>query len=200
MASSLTLGDKTEQEVTQKYNEASFRVSGSRVKRYQIDHQGLLPPTWIVIMKCQQCQKQSTFQITEILPEQDFEELHLCDECAQKYFIAVTPKKKKLTPVSDPLIDKQCQHCGTKFVDFRNSGRLGCPHDYEVFITELVPLLENIHSNIRHVGKTPQRRPNHKRRQQELTRLKQELQQAIDKEAYEAAARIRDQLRTLERE
>ncbi len=32
-----------------------------------------------------------------------------------------------------------------KFVEFRNSGRLGCPNDYVEFRDELMPLLENIH-------------------------------------------------------
>ena len=30
-------------------------------------------------------------------------------------------------------IDLTCPHCGIKFMEFRAQGRLGCPHDYEVF-------------------------------------------------------------------
>ena len=54
--------------------------------------------------------------------------------------------------------DKQvCPVCQITFLEFRNSGRLGCPYDYEVFRDELMPLLENIHDETRHSGKVPRR-------------------------------------------
>ena len=82
-------------------------------------------------------------------------------------------------------------------MDFRNSGRLGCPHDYQAFQAELLPLLESIHSSTRHAGKTP-RRPSQKVRSQELTRLRKDLQKAVTSEAYEEAAQLRDRIRQLE--
>ena len=36
-------------------------------------------------MKCQKCTKAATLHITEVLGEEQFEELHLCEECADKY-------------------------------------------------------------------------------------------------------------------
>src|SRR5436305_1223121 len=149
------------------------------------------------IMKCQQCPKVATLQITEVLDEGAFEELHLCDECAQKYLYESMPKKKKSgsrDPSGSP--DKQCEHCGTKFVDFRNSGRLGCPHDYQAFQAELLPLLESIHNATRHAGKTP-RRPSELVRTQELARLRKDLHKAVAAEAYEEAARLRDRIKQL---
>lgn len=151
-------------------------------------------------MKCQQCAKTATMQITEIHGEDGFEEHHLCDECAQKYLHAHTPKKKKIPEIVDPITEKQCDQCGTKFIDFRNSGRLGCPNDYQVFLAELLPLLENIHGGLRHTGKTPRARPRIKLRQAEIGRLREELREAIQTEAYEDAARLRDRLRDLENE
>lgn len=149
-------------------------------------------------MKCQQCPKLATIQITEIIVENNIEDYHLCDECAQKYLYEVAPKKKKGDPRDlSSAADKHCEHCGTKFVDFRNSGRLGCPHDYRAFSAELLPLLESIHSSVRHVGKTP-RRPSQVVRGQELTRLRKDLQKAVVAEAYEDAARLRDRIRRLE--
>ena len=88
--------------------------------------------------------------------------------------------------------------CGIKFVEFRNSGRLGCPHDYQEFREELTPLLENIHGDTRHAGKTPRRQPQARQNQSELTRLRRQLQNAVSQEAYEEAAKLRDQIRTLE--
>lgn len=149
-------------------------------------------------MKCQHCPKLATLQITEIHAEDNVEELHLCDECAQKYLYETSPKKKKVeAPDLSGAADKQCEHCGTRFVDFRNTGRLGCPHDYQAFQAELLPLLESIHNSTRHAGKTP-RRPAVKVRAQELTRLRKDLQKAVGAEAYEEAARLRDRIRQLE--
>ena len=61
-----------------------------------------------------------------------------------------------------------------------------------------MPLLENIHGETRHVGKQPRRLPQSKQTQSELMQLRKQLQQAVHKEAYEEAARIRDRIRHLE--
>src|SRR4029079_3953356 len=85
------------------------------------------------------------------------------------------------------LKQRECPLCGIKFVEFRNSGRLGCPHDYQEFREELAPLVENIHGYTRHCGKTPRRLPQNKQTQSELIQLRKQLQQAVTKEAYEEA-------------
>jgi protein arginine kinase activator len=157
-------------------------------------------------MKCQKCPKAATLHITEVVTEEQFEELHLCEECAQKYLYE--PQKgnaKGALPGSadeneelSALNQRECPQCGIKFVEFRNSGRLGCPHDYQEFREELATLLENIHGETRHCGKTPRRLPQNKQTQSELMQLRKQLQQAVSKEAYEDAARLRDRIRKLE--
>ncbi len=158
-------------------------------------------------MKCQKCAKAATLHITEILGEEQIDELHLCEECAQKYLYepTTTPGGKKPAaggqgeePDEPAVLNRECDVCGIKFVDFRNSGRLGCPHDYEVFRDELLPLLENIHGETKHCGKTPRRLPQNKQTQAELMQLRKQLLQAVHKEAYEEAAKLRDQIRRLE--
>jgi protein arginine kinase activator len=144
--------------------------------------------------------------ITEVIADEQFEEHHLCEECAQKYLYE-PPKKPGLKAevgASDEgeefgsLNQKECPICGIKFVEFRNSGRLGCPHDYQEFRDELLPLLENIHGETRHAGKTPRRLPQTKLAQNELIQLRKQLNQAVNREAYEEAAQLRDRIRQLE--
>jgi protein arginine kinase activator len=94
--------------------------------------------------------------------------------------------------------NRECPVCGIKFVEFRNSGRLGCPHDYQEFREELTPLLENIHGETKHSGKSPRRLPQSKQTQSELVQLRKQLMQAVNREAYEEAAKIRDRIRKLE--
>jgi len=155
-------------------------------------------------MKCQKCPNAATLHITEIVSENHVEELHLCESCAHKYLYEPQPKASKPLPqpaeeTDEPaVLNRECEVCGTKFVDFRNTGRLGCPHDYEVFRDELLPLLENIHGETRHVGKSPRRLPQSKQTQSELIQLRKQLLQAINREAYEEAARVRDRIRELE--
>jgi protein arginine kinase activator len=157
-------------------------------------------------MKCNKCSKAATMHITEVIADEQFEEHHLCEECAQKYLYE-PPKKTGLKAEIGPgeegeefgaLNQKECPICGIKFVEFRNSGRLGCPHDYQEFRDELLPLLENIHGETRHAGKTPRRLPQTKKAQSELIQLRKQLHQAVTREAYEEAAELRDRIRQLE--
>ena len=152
-------------------------------------------------MKCERCPKPVSYHITEVLGPEQCEMHHLCEECAKKYLAEPTGGAKVSTEATDDPAElgaKQCEACGLKFVEFRNSGRLGCSHDYDSFKEELLPLLENIHGDVRHAGKSPRRQPKTKAAQQELAGLRRKLQTAVTKEAYEEAARLRDQIRRLE--
>jgi protein arginine kinase activator len=157
-------------------------------------------------MKCQRCPKQATLHITEVLGDERFEEAHLCEECAKKYLYEPSPMKKPAKGGEgaveggepDALGEKQCEACGLKFVEFRNHGRLGCPHDYDSFKDDLMPLLESVHGETKHAGKSPHKLPQSPGSQLELVQLKKKLQQFITDEKYEDAARVRDRIRQLE--
>ncbi len=152
-------------------------------------------------MKCQRCTKPATLHITDVLPQDQYEEFHFCEECAKKYLDPNGPSKKSAGSMADMSEDpsgKQCGECGIKFVEFRNSGRLGCAHDYDHFGAELVPLLESIHGDTRHNGKKPRRGAVRPPEQTELVQLRRKLQEAVSDEAYEAAAKLRDRIRQLE--
>ena len=164
-------------------------------------------------MQCQKCAKPATFHITDIIEKGKHREYHFCDEHARQHLAppeealeapSMSEIAKKL--VSQPAslrepspADKQvCPVCQITFLEFRNSGRLGCPYDYEVFREELMPLLENIHGEARHCGKTPRREPRARQVRAELAQLRKQLQQAVNRENYEEAARLRDKIRNLE--
>lgn len=159
-------------------------------------------------MKCTQkgCTRAATLHITEILGDEQFEELHLCEECAHKYLYEPQQKSSghKSSAIQEDeseepgVPNRECPVCGLKFAEFRNSGRLGCPHDYQEFREELTQLLENIHGETKHNGKSPRRLPQSKQTQAELVQLRKQLAQAVNREAYEDAAGIRDKIRKLE--
>ena len=166
-------------------------------------------------MKCQKCAKPATYHITDIErgKPRDF---HLCDEHARQHLTPGEPPEVNEPPAMSELakklmtsgagqnrelasVDKQvCPNCQISFLEFRNTGRLGCPHDYEVFRDELMPLLENIHDEVRHSGKVTKRAPRNSQQQSELIQLRNELKRAVAAEDYECAAKVRDKIKAIE--
>jgi len=156
-------------------------------------------------MKCQRCPKQATLHITEVLGEERFEEVHLCEDCAKKYLHEPQLKKQAksgvITPTQsddEPATGAKCPACGITFLEFRNHGRFGCAHDYDAFKPDLLPLMESVHGETHHAGKIPRRAPRTATAQAELGQLRQRLQTLIDEEKYEEAARVRDRIKELE--
>jgi protein arginine kinase activator len=156
--------------------------------------------------KCKRCSKPATLHITE-LRSGTVHELHLCETCAQQYL----HQEPDESPDSEEASQKEsesleefdhlvCPNCGITFREFRAQGRLGCPHDYIAFAKEIKPLLENIHNATQHTGKFPKRAPRASQLQYSLIKLRNDLRNAINEEEYEAAARIRDEIQTLEKQ
>jgi protein arginine kinase activator len=166
-------------------------------------------------MKCQQCEKPATFHITELTSGQP-QELHLCETCVKSYLTQGEPaapvaptlanvlaKQLQIGKAAEELAkldQRACPVCGITFYEFRNQGRLGCPHDYVYFEKELLPLIANIHGETRHIGKRPAGHEGGSDSQTELIRLRREMEDAKSKEHYERAAEIRDQIRDLEQQ
>ena len=93
-----------------------------------------------------------------------------------------------------------CSECGISYMDFHSTGRLGCANDYKVFSRELTPLIERIHGSAKHVGKIPPGAGREVVKENRLLRLRKDLKDAIQREAYEEAAKIRDEIRSVEEE
>ena len=93
---------------------------------------------------------------------------------------------------------KTCPICGISFADFRKGGRLGCAYDYVAFEKDLLPLLENIHGSLEHCGKVPTNQTGSPERQFRLMQLKHEMKEAVGKEDYETASRLRDKISAVE--
>lgn len=164
-------------------------------------------------MKCQQCEKPATFHITELTAGTP-QEVHLCEDHARVYLTqadevevesptlaGVLAQQLKLGQTAQELarLDQQaCPVCGITFYEFRQHGRLGCPHDYVAFESELAPLISNIHGDEKHTGKRPKRVSHSTDRRTDLIRLRREMKEAVEREEYERASVLRDQIREIE--
>lgn len=163
-------------------------------------------------MKCQNCEKPATFHITDLTGD-ELLALHLCADCAREYLQPDSVKEP--TPTVSNVIKHQlkleqtteelkeldarvCPVCGISFYEFRQAGRLGCPHDYVVFGEELEALLMNVHGAVKHIGKRPKRAAGGTMDKTEVIRLRREMKEAVEVEDYERAKELRDKIRAIE--
>ena len=159
--------------------------------------------------KCERCGRPATVHLTEISGLEKVEK-HLCEECASSEGIAI----KANVPISQLLEDfilqassgreddqqkTECPVCGLSFNEYREQGVLGCPHDYDAFGDQLMPLIERAQQGAdHHTGKVPRRAGIDQRRQNQILRLRAELKGAVAAEDYERAAQLRDEIKELE--
>ncbi|MBR2586530.1 MAG: UvrB/UvrC motif-containing protein [Thermoguttaceae bacterium] len=160
-------------------------------------------------MKCQKCDKPATFHITEMIGSKRVE-LHLCERHANEYLHQAengslpdpgeeTVAEAGLHETKEDLLDldyKVCPVCGRSFQEFRKTGRIGCPYDYDFFAEQIDPLLVGIHGTSQHSGHRPPRECDLKWGFQ-MIRLRAELDDAVNMEDYERAGQLRDQIRAL---
>lgn len=160
-------------------------------------------------MVCNVCgTNEATIHLTEIVNEQ-MVEIHLCETCAQEkgtefkahfnvgdLLSGLTDLAKEVTGAGKTLA--KCPNCGLSYEEFGRTGRLGCTECYEAFAKLLLPLIKRVQHSIQHVGKRPSRLAPPIRMSHDLRELQNRLQKSIQQEAFEEAARIRDQIQQLE--
>jgi protein arginine kinase activator len=163
-------------------------------------------------MLCEHCSKnEAVIHLTQIVNNQ-MGTFHLCETCAAEKGLEPEPGIAGF-PLTDFLAQmgqepeaKQpkttstaCEYCGLTLRDFKKTGRLGCSHCYVTFEQHLRSLFRRLHGGTQHVGKVylpPD--PSEAERHQQLSRLRRKLDAAVDREDFERAAQIRDQIRQLE--
>jgi protein arginine kinase activator len=164
-------------------------------------------------MLCQECKKRpATVHWTKIV-NNNKTEFHLCEECARQkgQFNIIVPfsindllagfmDMEKPAVAVERKESYRCKTCGLDFRKFRQIGRLGCQDCYKSFANELAPILKRIQGGTRHTGKVPKRAGMGLRLRREIEQLKAQLQKAIETEAFEKAAQLRDQIRELEKQ
>lgn len=161
-------------------------------------------------MKCDHCgENEAVIHLTQIV-DNKMGTFHLCETCAAEKglepepgvgnfpltdFLAQMGQESKPQP-SGPVV---CEYCGLSLKDFKKTGRLGCSHCYVTFDEHLRGLFRRLHGGTQHVGKVylpPD--PTEAARTEQLTRLRRKLDVAVEKEDFERAAQLRDQIRELE--
>jgi protein arginine kinase activator len=92
-------------------------------------------------------------------------------------------------------LEVKCPRCGFTQVDFKKSGRLGCPECYRTFAEGLAGLLKTMHKGTRHVGKAPESLRASRETADRLKALQKKLAKAVEAEDFELAANLRDEIK-----
>lgn len=169
-------------------------------------------------MMCQQCnERAATLHFTKIVNGEKTE-FHICENCAKekgdhisgfsngfsihgllsglmdfesgKYKTAGAPSPETL----------RCEQCGMTFSQFSKLNRFGCSSCYNHFSSRLDPLLKRVHGNTTHIGKVPVRAGEKIHLKRRVDEFKREMQEKINLQEFEEAAKLRDQIRELEKE
>ena len=170
-------------------------------------------------MLCDECRAQpACVHLSKIINNQKTER-HLCEECAKKSgeinltfhiqkvlennlsvhdFVKALFNQENLNG-TEPQIELRCSACGMDYAYFSRTGKLGCAKCYQSFAAELEPLVKKIHGVCTHTGKIPRRAGAALGLWQRIRSLRQELERLVSKEEYEEAARVRDEIRDLEK-
>jgi protein arginine kinase activator len=170
-------------------------------------------------MQCQSCKTNTaTIHLTEIQDGKRIE-AHLCEECAQKEGVTIknqiplnellstllsaSPEVPDSQLLADgAMMDTACPSCGMTMGRFRKEMLLGCQCDYEVFDKMLAPLVEKSQGgNNSHCGKVPSNLPKDSQKQvdvaqkqMDITKLQNQLDEAVKNEEYETAAKLKEQI------
>lgn len=174
-------------------------------------------------MICQECnERPATLHFTKI-NNGEKTEYHLCERCAQEKSESfmfnntsgfsinnllaglLNMESSFQQPTQNPSFFQedvlQCEHCSMTYKQFLQVGRFGCAHCYEAFKEQIKPILRRLHSgNWTHNGKIPKRIGGTIHLRKNIEELKQSLKDSITQEEFEAAAEIRDQIRSLEKQ
>jgi len=96
-----------------------------------------------------------------------------------------------------PNDGKECPNCGLSLAELKEYGKLGCSDCYETFRGELNHIIKNLNGSNRHEGKFPKRAGALYAHKREIEHLKADLKRAVENEEFEAAAKLRDEIRKL---
>lgn len=165
-------------------------------------------------MICQSCNKNKATTHIKTIIDGNLKEYMLCSECAEKlgysnpldlfdfsfgnFLSSVFGNSTATGGALQSGNVLRCKQCGSSIDEISKNGKVGCANCYETFKSDLLPLIERIHGNTTHVGKIPSSAGEHVKIKNNIKNLKQELKEAINKQEFERAAVLRDEIKNLE--
>lgn len=104
------------------------------------------------------------------------------------------PRGRSATPPG------KCPLCQATLSEIATTGKVGCARCYETFGDALGAVLRSVHGKAEHTGRTSAGWRAKREKMERLSNLRLQLKDAVVAEQFEAAAGLRDQIRSLEAE
>lgn len=174
-------------------------------------------------MICDFCKKnKATIHLIRVQND-NVEKVNICAECAEDFtFFSEDDFYKDLTKILYKIFkadegqpngirelknlknleirkNRSCSFCGMDLKNIKKLGKMGCPNCYREFKNILLPIIKAIHKNIEHRGKIPENTTGQIKLEKSIRDLRNRLKREIFIENFEEAARIRDEIRQLEK-
>ena len=86
-----------------------------------------------------------------------------------------------------------CPKCGMTLEELSKVQRMGCANCYNIFRDVIRQLLEPTQIRYRHEGKVPERTY----RGEQLDKLNRQMKRAAERDDFETAARLRDEIKAM---
>ncbi|MYL35922.1 hypothetical protein GLW08_20265 [Pontibacillus yanchengensis] len=174
-------------------------------------------------MECQEChQRPATLHFTQVINGHK-KEVHVCEKCAyEQGYMPQNSESFSLPNLLSGLFNfdsypvsqsqdqtssyeappkLQCEKCGLTYDEFTRIGKFGCAKCYKTFGEKLNPIFRRVHSgNSVHDGKVPKRMGGDIHVRKQIEEQRQKLNHLIRSEEFEEAAKVRDQIRMLEKQ
>lgn len=170
-------------------------------------------------MVCENCkEKPANITVTQVQNGQKMEH-HYCETCASKFhpfqfevqdepislqqFITNwfgTPLKSSVRDEKQPSASQVvCPHCHLSYLQFLKKGKVGCAGCYIAFRSYLPSILEKLQAGTTHISSTETRVDSVQKVEQQIHMLREQLKLAIEQGRFEDAAKLRDEIKLLER-
>ena len=167
-------------------------------------------------MLCEKCgANKASVHLTRIINGKK-EEIHLCENCARNNNHSdIDDHNLSFQSLLSGILNHDfsneefsvydnndshklvCPNCGLSYNEFTEKGFFGCEKCFSVFEHKLDALFKKVHGNIRHNGKLSISFQQNLEVKSEITDLKKAMQAAVEKENFEKAAEIRDQIHAI---
>ncbi len=169
-------------------------------------------------MLCQKCKKNPANVYYKKNINGHVTEIAMCSECAAKSGLDLNAGFSIADPFEDGLNllgsffgmparhtasltrGKTCPLCGSTLADISESGMVGCSECYKTFGEELAPSIAKIHGRTRHAGRGPKEFKAKQEKENKLASLKQKLDEAVGRQEFEEAAKLRDEIKRISSE
>lgn len=174
-------------------------------------------------MTCDFCKKNiATVHLIRI-QDNNVEKVNICSECAKDFsFFSEDDFYKDLSNILSRIFqsdqgaiynskidqslrslnirkNRNCSFCGTDLKKIKKLGKMGCAYCYEEFRSILLPIIKTMHQDMEYRGKIPDTVPRKMKLEKSISDLRNRLKKEIFVENFEEAARIRDEIKQLEK-